>query len=126
MTEDDQCGVHDIKCKEWTKTSNRVDALEKSKLSIRMFQLIAFIAISLGGGYWYNADQKANANLMVAMKHQGKASAQLEEHIRVSNIILKGMSHALREQGLNQRIVMKKLQLEFQEIPDYYGDDSTD
>ena len=121
VKENGTCPVHNIKCQQWEATEKKVDLLERSKLGVRVFQVVIGIFLAVGGAYWYNEDAKAGDHFEALLKLQADSTKALTYHIRTSNIILKNMSHDVREVKLNQQNVLKKLDLDYQEIPGYYG-----
>lgn len=115
------CPVHHIKCGEWKATEKKVDELEKTKVSVKVFQIVITILLTVGGGYWYTQDMNAKEYFISMMEMNTASNKNLEKHINTSNIILRNMSKDVREVKLNQNSILKKLNLDRQEIPGYYG-----
>jgi len=105
------CPVHHIKCEQIKDATDAVEDLRKNKLSIRIFQIIVGIILTIGGAYWYKMDVTSN-----------DYKEQISISLKLHNKILKRMSLDVRELQLNIKPVMKKLDLEYQMIPQYYGD----
>ena len=105
------CPVHHIKCDEIKNLS----AEGKKKLPIWVFSFFAVGLFSIMG--WYNIETaKDNRSVLVSLeKHMIDSNRVFAESSRV----LKKATHVLAEVSFNQKTVMKKLELEFQDIPDY-------
>jgi hypothetical protein len=115
------CPVHHIKCQEIHDAGEAVKELAKTKLSIKMFQIVISIVLMIGGAYWYKMDKIADKSIQLALEHQSQTANMLNEHVNTSNRILKKMSLDVREMKLNFIPVMSHLNLEYREIPEYYG-----
>ena len=105
----EKCPVHDIKCEEWKSTEMAV----KEKVPIWVFKLsVTILVIILSGmnAYFY----KLNTSTLVS----------LEQHVIMSNAMLKKISQKTREIIMNQKIVTEHLDIPYREIPPYYGDDT--
>lgn len=108
------CPVHHIKCKE----IEGIESESKKKVPIWVFTLFVSAMLVILG--WYNLQMNARNEEVIE---------SLEKHILQSDItftknsvIMTRVAHALNEVAYNQRSVMRKIDLEFQEIPDYESD----
>ena len=105
------CPVHNIKCDEIKSIENDT----KSRVPIWVFTIfVTAMLIALG---WINLQSKIENK---------KTMEMLEKHLMQSNLmfektgnVLSRATHSLNEVALNQQTVMKKLQLDFQKIPNY-------
>ena len=101
------CPVHHIKCEEWKNT----EADMRKRVPIWVFTIFVTALGSLLAYMNYDTMQKQEKTLVI-----------LNTHIERSNRILSTVSHGLLEIGMNQRKVMRGLDLEFEHVPKYGAD----
>ena len=108
---EDYCPVHNIKCGEIKDL--QLDA--KKRVPTWVFVIFVSLFGSILGYLNFDTLYKSTSIQLL-----------LKEHIEKSNIILLDMQvgiratqHGLNEVSINQKKVMKKLDLEFDEIPHY-------
>jgi len=118
------CPVHHIKCDEWKSTEEKVNILERNKVSFVVLKIIITIVLSLGGTYWYYQDTVNREKFGSMLRTQTVSTDLLNKHVDSSNKLLKRMSHDVREMKLNLQTTLKRQNLEYQRIPGYYGDDN--
>ena len=111
------CPFHQDKTKQ-------IEELEKTKVSFTVLKIIISILLVLGGAYWYQQDMEAKERFGAIIETQKANTDLLNQHVRISNIILRNMSKDVRETKLNLETVMKKQGIEYQKIPNYYGPDN--
>ncbi len=98
------CPVHHIKC------SDIKDLQIDAKKRVPIWVFVIFVS-AMGGVLGY-------MNYEIISK-EVVTQRLLATHIEKSNVILNSMKHGLNEVALNQRTVMHKLDLEFEEAPRY-------
>ena len=101
------CPLHDSECEKWKETDEEM----KKKVPIWIFKIFVTILIIFLGGANIYFTKRSDLTLEI-----------LTKHIEYSDKLLKRMSHENREVSMNQKTVMKSLNLPFQEIPDYYDE----
>ncbi len=116
------CPVHKLKCEQWSDTAKQI----RTRVPIWVFVLA--VGIIGGAMSWLNvesAKRHERAQIIIG-EHVIDASEELErttrELIRTTNL-MGDLIHSHAEVALNQRSVMKKLELPFQHIPRYGGYD---
>ena len=112
------CVLHQTKCDQINHHTEIIEELQRSKMSIKMFRIIIAILLTVGGGYWYKMEKYIADRMHDSIKYQGIVSSQLKSH----DVILKNMSRDVRETKLNLMAIMKNSEIEYLEIPKYYGD----
>ncbi|NNF97493.1 MAG: hypothetical protein HKM94_11255, partial [Halobacteria archaeon] len=105
------CPVHHIKCSE----IKELQTDSKKRVPVWVFTLFAVAVFGVVG--WFNLDGiRRNKEVLESLSlHMNESSLVFERTTR----ILSRATHALNEVAFNQRNVMKKLELDFQPIPDY-------
>lgn len=105
------CPVHNIKCDEIKAINNDT----KNRVPIWVFTIfVTLIMIALG---WINIQSKEEnkKSLKIFEKHLVQSDKMFSETAEV----LQKATHNLNEVALNQKIMLKKLELDYQKIPDY-------
>jgi hypothetical protein len=115
------CPVHHMKCDEWKSTEEKVNLLERTKVSFVVLKILLTIILSIGGSYWYYQDTVVRSKFTMLMQAQTESTNALKEHVKISNIILRDMSRDVRESKLNLKHITKELDVEYHTIPEYYG-----
>jgi hypothetical protein len=107
------CAVHDFKCAQWAETEKTL----KAKVPIWVF--VIFISLAAGGFSYLNLNivSESKETQQLLKEHIDSANRNLEKVTRV----LAAVSHSNKEVSLNQRTVMRKLELPFQNVPNYDG-----
>ena len=105
------CPVHHIKCQEWKDTKEEM----KTRVPIWIFKIFIGVIITVLGYMNYSAISH-HQELIEALNDHMAESTKIFGRINSS---FSNITHSLNEIGMNQRSVMKKIELEFQHLPEY-------
>jgi hypothetical protein len=105
------CPVHHIKCEELKSIKSE----GRKKLPIWVFTFFATILFS--AMWWYNIQVSEDHQIVIKslQMHLTESSIVFRENARV----ISRATHILSEVAFNQRTVMEKLEMDYQEIPDF-------